>query len=67
MKAAVKIVMICVGLTLADFLVVALLAAPRTIARKLLSLLRALLGHAARMVRAPSAPRGPARPSREGT
>jgi hypothetical protein len=64
---AVGIVMICVALTLAEFLAVALLVAPRTVARKLLSLLRAFLRRAARSVRAPSRPREPARPSREGT
>jgi hypothetical protein len=64
---AMGIVMICVALTLAEFLAVALLVAPRTVARKLLSLLRALLRRAARIVRAPSTPRDPAHPSREGT
>ena len=63
---AVEIVMICIALTLAEFLAVALLVAPRTVAGKLLSLLRALLRLAARIVRAPSPPREPARPSREG-
>ena len=60
---AVGMVMICVALTLAEFLAVALLVAPRTVARKLLSLLRALLRRAGRIARAPSPPR----PSREGT
>jgi hypothetical protein len=64
---AVGIVMICVALTLAEFLAVVLLVAPRIVARKLLSLLRALLRRAARSVRAASPPREPARPSREGT
>ncbi|HEY1593741.1 MAG TPA: hypothetical protein VGF81_18225 [Solirubrobacteraceae bacterium] len=64
---AVGIVMICVALTLAEFLAVALLVAPRAVARKLLSLLRAFLRRAAWIVRAPSPTREPARPSREGT
>jgi hypothetical protein len=63
---AVGIVLICAALTLAELLAVALLIAPRTVARKLLSLLRGLLRRLARVVRAPSPPRKPARPSREG-
>jgi hypothetical protein len=62
----VEIVMICIALTLAELLAVALLVAPRTVARKLLSLLRALLRRAARAVRALAPPREPARPTREG-
>jgi hypothetical protein len=63
---AVGIVMICIALTLAEFLAVALLVAPRTVARKLLSLLRALLGRARRILGAPSRRREPARSSQEG-
>ena len=41
---SVEIVVICILLTLAEFLAVALLVAPRAVSRKLLSLLRALCG-----------------------
>jgi hypothetical protein len=64
---AAGIVMICLALTLAEFLAVALVTAPRTVARKLFSPLRALLRRAQRIGRAQSAPREPTRPSREGT
>lgn len=63
---AVGIVVICILLTLAYYLAVALVVAPRTVARKLLSLVRALLGRTKRIPGAPAARREPARPSREG-
>jgi hypothetical protein len=61
---ALGIVVICILLTLAYYLAVALLVAPRAVARKLLSLLRALLRRAQRIPGAPSPRRGSARPSR---
>jgi hypothetical protein len=64
---SVEIVGICILLTLAEFLAVALLVAPRAVARKLLSPMRALVRRAQRILGAPSPRREPARPSREGT
>lgn len=59
-------VLVCILLTLAEFSAVALIVAPRAIARKLLSLLRTLVRRAQRITGAPSPRRKPARPSREG-
>jgi hypothetical protein len=58
-----EIVVMCMVLTLAEFVAVALLVAPRTVARKLLSLVRP----ARRILVARSPRRDPARPSPEGT
>jgi hypothetical protein len=58
-----EIVVICTVLTLAEFVAVALLVAPRAVARKLLSLVR----RARRIFVARSPRREPARPSQEGT
>jgi hypothetical protein len=62
-----EIVVICMVLTLAEFVAVALLVAPRAVARKLLSPVRALLRRARQIVDARSPRREPARPYREGT
>jgi hypothetical protein len=62
-----EIVVICIVLTLAEFVAVALLVAPRAVARKLLSLMRALGRRARRILVVRSPRREPARPSREGT
>jgi hypothetical protein len=64
---SLEIVVICMLLTLAEILAVALLVAPRAVARKLLSPARALVRRARRLLGAPSTHRQPARPSREGT
>jgi hypothetical protein len=61
-----EIVVICILLTLAEFVAVALLVAPRAVARKLLSPMRALLWRARRILVARSPRREPARPSRRG-
>jgi hypothetical protein len=62
-----EIIVICMLLTLAEFVAVALLVAPRAVARKLLSPVRALVLRARRILGARSPRREPARPSREGT
>jgi hypothetical protein len=64
---SLEIVVICMLLTLAEILAVALLVAPRAIARKLQSAARALVRRARRILRGPSPHREPARPSRDGT
>jgi len=64
---SVEIVVICILLTLAEFLAVALLIAPRAVSRKLLSLLRALVRPGRRTLGAPSPRHEPPRPSQEGT
>ena len=61
-----KTLVVCILLALAEFLAAVLIVAPRAIARKLVSLLRALLRRAQRIAGAPSPRRKPARPSREG-
>jgi hypothetical protein len=58
---------LCILLTLAELLIVALIVAPRRVAGKLLSVLRALTERAATLLGA-GRPRGqPGHPSREGT
>jgi hypothetical protein len=64
---AVRTVAICILLTLAEFLLVALLVAPKATARRLLALLRARVRPAQRIRGAPPMRRESARPSREGT
>jgi hypothetical protein len=64
---ALWIVVLCTVLVMAEVLVVAFAIAPRFVARKLGSLLRALVRRAERVLGILS-PRGdPARPFREGT
>jgi hypothetical protein len=62
-----EIVVIRMLLTLAEFFAVALLVAPRAVARKLLSPVRALLRRAQGILGARSPRQELARPSREGT
>lgn len=61
---AFEIVLICMLLTLAEFVAVALLVAPRAVARKLLSPVRALLRRARRIRGAPRREPSPPLPGR---
>jgi hypothetical protein len=59
-------VVVCVLLVQLELLVAALIVAPRWVARKLATLLRARARPAQRVLRRPSPRREAARPSREG-
>ena len=61
----IKVIVICILLVVLEFLGVALLIAPRATARKLISPLRALIGHVTPRRERPVASRGSASASRQ--
>jgi hypothetical protein len=60
----IKVILICIFLVVLEFLGVALLIAPRATARKLISVLRALIGRVTARQERPTSSRGSAQPSR---
>jgi len=63
----IKVILICILLVVLEFLGVALLIAPRATARKLISVLRALIGRVTARQQQPTPSRGSAQPSRRGS
>ena len=64
MLDAIRVIIICVVLVLLELAVAALIVAPRAMARKLISALRALKERAKRVLAAAWSRRGSAHPSR---
>jgi hypothetical protein len=63
----IKVILICILLVVLEFLGIALLIAPRATARKLISVLRTLIGRVTARQERPAPSRGSAQPSRRGS